>query len=59
MFARSSYLDAYDTDVRPQELAMAGSLIESMAADFEPDQYTDNYRAALQEVIGSSALFFE
>ena len=40
-----------DTDVRPQELAMAGSLIESMAADFEPDQYTDNYRAALQEVI--------
>ncbi|GII21400.1 non-homologous end joining protein Ku [Planosporangium mesophilum] len=40
-----------DVEARPAELAMAGSLIESMAADFDPDQYTDNYRAALQEVI--------
>jgi len=42
-----------DTDVQaqPAELAMAESLIESMAADFDPAQYTDNYRAALQEVI--------
>jgi DNA end-binding protein Ku len=40
-----------DVSARPAELAMAGSLIESMAADFEPDEYTDNYRAALQEVI--------
>ncbi|NJC69255.1 Ku protein [Planosporangium thailandense] len=40
-----------DVQARPAELAMAGSLIESMAADFDPDQYTDNYRVALQEVI--------
>ncbi|GIJ52367.1 non-homologous end joining protein Ku [Virgisporangium aliadipatigenens] len=40
-----------DVEARPAELAMAGSLIESMAGDFEPDQYTDNYRTALQEVI--------
>src|SRR6185312_10577414 len=40
-----------DVEARPAELAMAGSLIESMAADFEPDSYTDNYREALQEVI--------
>src|SRR5690348_17953837 len=40
-----------DYEARPAELAMAGSLIESMAADFDPAQYTDNYRAALQEVI--------
>src|SRR5947207_1296462 len=40
-----------DIDVRPAELAMAGSLIESMAGDFRPEDYTDNYRAALQEVI--------
>jgi DNA end-binding protein Ku len=40
-----------DVEARPAELAMAGSLIESMAADFDPDQYTDNYREALQEVI--------
>jgi DNA end-binding protein Ku len=40
-----------DVEARPAELAMAGSLIESMAADFDPGQYTDNYREALQEVI--------
>ncbi|MDT5036554.1 MAG: end-binding protein Ku [Micromonosporaceae bacterium] len=40
-----------DIEVRAPELAMAGSLIESMAADFDPTEYTDNYRAALQEVI--------
>jgi DNA end-binding protein Ku len=38
-------------EAQPAELAMAESLIESMAADFDPAQYTDNYRAALQEVI--------
>ncbi|BCJ39318.1 non-homologous end joining protein Ku [Actinocatenispora thailandica] len=40
-----------DVSVRPQELSMATSLIDSMTADFEPDEYTDDYRAALQEVI--------
>ena len=40
-----------DITVRPQELAMAESLIDSMAGDFQPDAYTDNYREALQEVI--------
>ena len=40
-----------DVEARPAELAMAGSLIESMAADFDPTDYTDNYREALQEVI--------
>ncbi|WP_433531048.1 Ku protein [Micromonospora sp. CA-263727] len=37
--------------VRPPELAMASSLIDSMAGDFHPDEFTDDYRAALQEVI--------
>ena len=40
-----------DIEVRPPELAMAASLIDSMAGEFDPDQYTDNYRVALQEVI--------
>jgi DNA end-binding protein Ku len=40
-----------DIEVRPAELAMAGSLIDSMAGEFNPDEFTDNYRAALQEVI--------
>jgi DNA end-binding protein Ku len=30
---------------------MAASLIESMAGDFNPDEYTDEYRVALQAVI--------
>jgi DNA end-binding protein Ku len=38
-------------ETQPAELAMAESLIESMAADFDATQYTDNYRAALREVI--------
>src|SRR5947207_8510118 len=40
-----------DITIRPQEKAMAESLIDSMAGDFQPDAYTDNYREALQEVI--------
>src|SRR4029453_4278462 len=32
-------------------LAMASSLIDSMAGSFKADEFTDNYRAALQEVI--------
>jgi DNA end-binding protein Ku len=40
-----------DISVRPQELAMAGSLIETLAGDFDPSQYTDGYREALQAVI--------
>jgi DNA end-binding protein Ku len=44
------FLDA-DVEMRPAELAMATSLIESMAADFHPKQYTDDYRSALQAII--------
>lgn len=38
-------------EVRPQELAMAHSLIESLTGDFDPSQFTDQYRAALDSVI--------
>jgi DNA end-binding protein Ku len=38
-------------EIRPQELTMASSLIESMVGDFEPSEYTDAYREALQAVI--------
>ncbi|HVD27133.1 MAG TPA: Ku protein [Mycobacteriales bacterium] len=40
-----------DVQVRPQELAMAQSLIDSMSGDFDPTQYHDDYRDALQQVI--------
>lgn len=45
-----AFLDE-DVEVRPQERQMAESLVASMAGDFEPEQYTDDYRTALQEVI--------
>jgi DNA end-binding protein Ku len=40
-----------EIETRPAELAMASSLIDSMAGSFKADEFTDNYRAALQEVI--------
>ena len=40
-----------DVETRPAELTMATSLIESMATDFDPKRYTDDYRLALQAVI--------
>lgn len=40
-----------EVQVRPQELTMAASLIETMAGDFNPDEYKDAYREALQAVI--------
>ncbi len=40
-----------DISVRPQELAMAGSLIDTLTGDFDPSQYKDDYREALQAVI--------
>jgi DNA end-binding protein Ku len=42
-----------DIDVRPQELRMASSLIESMTVDFDPDEYHDSYREALQELVAA------
>jgi DNA end-binding protein Ku len=45
-----AFLDE-DIDVRAQELKMAESLIESLSGDFEPGQYADNYREALQALI--------
>jgi DNA end-binding protein Ku len=40
-----------EIETRPAELAMASSLIDSMAGSFKPEEFTDNYREALQEVI--------
>jgi DNA end-binding protein Ku len=40
-----------DVEIRPQERQMAESLVASMAGHFDPEEFTDDYRAALQEVI--------
>ncbi len=42
-----------DIEVRPQELRMASSLIESMTVDFDSDEYHDSYREALQELVNA------
>jgi DNA end-binding protein Ku len=38
-------------ELRPQEKQMARQLLDSMAGDFDPEQFTDNYREALEAVI--------
>lgn len=50
---RSADFDVLDSevDVRPQELAMAESLIESLSADFQPDQYEDQYAKAVAALV--------
>ncbi|TMR88092.1 Ku protein [Nonomuraea basaltis] len=40
-----------DIEVRAQELQMAESLISTMESDFDPSEYHDTYREALQQVI--------
>jgi DNA end-binding protein Ku len=37
--------------VRSQEMRMAESYIDAMAEEFEPDEYVDDYRQALLEVV--------
>ncbi|HZV26015.1 MAG TPA: Ku protein, partial [Acidothermaceae bacterium] len=40
-----------DVDVRPAEIAMASGLVESLSGDFNPADYADQYRAALESVV--------
>jgi DNA end-binding protein Ku len=47
-------VDEFRTDislVKDKELALATNLIEALAADFEPDKYTDHYRDNLLNMI--------
>ncbi|HWB68067.1 MAG TPA: Ku protein [Mycobacteriales bacterium] len=50
---RTPEFDFLDEDikVRSQELSMATSLIETLAGDFAPEEFTDNYREALEALI--------
>src|SRR3984885_3364885 len=38
-------------DIKPAELKMAGQVVESMADDFNPDRYHDDYQEQLQELV--------
>jgi DNA end-binding protein Ku len=50
---REPKLDFSDDDVkvRDQELAMAESYINALSGDFEPEEFSDEYRGALEQVI--------
>lgn len=39
------------TEVRPQELQMAEQLVHNLAGEFDPEKYTDEYRANLMKII--------
>jgi Ku protein len=45
-----AFLDE-DVTVRPQELKMAEALISSMAGDFDPSEFTDDYREAMTALL--------
>jgi DNA end-binding protein Ku len=45
-----AFLDE-DISVRPQELKMAEALIASMTGDFDPSEYTDDYREAMTALL--------
>jgi len=38
-------------ELKPAELKMASSLVESLAADFDPSQYADGYREAVMALV--------
>jgi DNA end-binding protein Ku len=42
-----------DIAVRPQELAMADALIQSMATSFDPTEFQDDFQAALGQVLAA------
>jgi DNA end-binding protein Ku len=50
---REAKLDFQDQDVtvRQQELAMAESYISALSGDFDPTEFSDEYREALEQVI--------
>ena len=40
-----------DVDVKPAELAMAHMLVDSLAGDYRPEDYEDDYRAAVESLV--------
>ena len=50
---REASFPALDTSIRisAQEREMSAALVDSMAADFEPDHFTDDYQVQLRQLI--------
>src|SRR5690242_323605 len=52
---REANFPSLETDVKisDKELEMSSALVDSMARDFEPEQYTDNYQVQLRQLIAA------
>jgi DNA end-binding protein Ku len=44
-----------DVEIRSQEKAMASSYIDTLRGEFDPEQYHDEYRQALEQVVEAKA----
>jgi DNA end-binding protein Ku len=44
-------LDAADMNVKSQELQMARMLVETLAGDYDPDEFEDDYQQALEALV--------
>ena len=44
-------LDSAELDVKPQELQMARMLVETLAGDYDPDEFEDDYQEALEALV--------
>ncbi len=44
-------LDAADMDVKPQELKMAQMLVETLAGDYDPSDFEDDYAHAVEALV--------
>ncbi len=51
----STFAPTEDVDVREQEVAMAESYIDTLTEDFDAAAFTDDYRAALEELVTAKA----
>ena len=44
-------LEGVDDSVRPQEVKMAQMLVETLAGDYDPSEYEDDYRGAVEALV--------
>src|SRR3982750_360508 len=48
---KAEFAPADSSDAKPAEVKMANMLVEILAGDFEPDEYEDDYREAVEALV--------
>lgn len=51
----ASEIKVKDVEIKPRELELAETLVESMANEFNPDRYHDAYQEELRELVAAKA----